>query len=203
MNCVSCSGSIENSVKKLKGVKSASVNFAAKKLYVEYDELTDDAIKKAVSDAGEYRVFSEDEVEKTVIFIVQGLDNPHCAMTIQKALERVKGVNKIDLNTNTHKARVTYTAPKNEVKKAIEDAGYKVLGEEGEETEDPELKEMNEARKRMVFSISITIPVMILMMIHMFVITIPYYFYIIAISGFPVIFIAGWHTHMSTIKSAR
>ncbi|MBE0520780.1 MAG: copper-translocating P-type ATPase [Candidatus Methanoperedenaceae archaeon] len=203
MNCVSCSGSIENSVKKVKGVKSASVNFAAKKLYVEYDELTDDAIKKAVGDAGEYRVFSENEVEKTVIFIVQGLDNPHCAMTIQKALERVKGVNKIDLNTNTHKARVTYTAPKNEVKKAIEDAGYKVLGEEGEETEDPELKEMNEARNRMVFSISITIPVMVLMMIHMFVITIPYYFYIIAILGFPVIFIAGWHTHMSTIKSAR
>ncbi|MDW7727110.1 MAG: heavy metal-associated domain-containing protein [Candidatus Methanoperedens sp.] len=64
MNCVSCSGSIENSVKKVKGVKSASVNFAAKKLYVEYDELTDDAIKKAVGDAGEYRVFSENEVKK-------------------------------------------------------------------------------------------------------------------------------------------
>ena len=35
MHCASCARNIENSVKKLKEIKSCSVNFATKKLYVE------------------------------------------------------------------------------------------------------------------------------------------------------------------------
>ena len=54
MHCVSCARHIENSVKKVSGVKNASVNFAMKKLYVEGEKLNYEEIKKSVSKAGDY-----------------------------------------------------------------------------------------------------------------------------------------------------
>src|SRR3989344_252050 len=97
MHCASCAANIERSLKKVKGVKSASVNFIAKKAYIEIDDkidISEDELKKAVSNAGGYKAFSESTVgketenknnkeNKTTIFLVQGLDNPHCAMTIE------------------------------------------------------------------------------------------------------------------------
>jgi len=39
MHCASCGANIENALKKEAGVKSANVNFAAEKLYLEFDEI--------------------------------------------------------------------------------------------------------------------------------------------------------------------
>ncbi len=54
MDCASCAANIEHSLKKLKGVKSASVNFATEKLHVEYDDHHTgvEHIKKNVADLG-------------------------------------------------------------------------------------------------------------------------------------------------------
>ena len=64
MHCASCARNIENSVKKLNEVKNAYVNFATKKLYVEADYVDDKKIMKAISDAGDYNTFPENETEK-------------------------------------------------------------------------------------------------------------------------------------------
>ena len=39
MTCASCAINIENALKKETGVKSANVNFALEKLYLEFDEI--------------------------------------------------------------------------------------------------------------------------------------------------------------------
>jgi len=39
MHCASCAANIENALKKEAGVKSANVNFASEKLYLEFDEI--------------------------------------------------------------------------------------------------------------------------------------------------------------------
>ncbi len=39
MHCASCAVNIENALKKEEGIKSANVNFAAEKLYLEFDEI--------------------------------------------------------------------------------------------------------------------------------------------------------------------
>lgn len=54
MHCVNCAKTIEKSVGNVKGVKIASVNFAADSAQVEFDESKTnvDALKKAVQDAG-------------------------------------------------------------------------------------------------------------------------------------------------------
>src|SRR3989344_7404694 len=105
MHCASCAMNIEKSVRKLKNVKSTSVNFAVKKLYVDSDkEINDEEIKKAVSSIGDYKAISDNQEEigkrelsknessdaKTTTFIIPGLDNPHCAMTIENALNKVE-----------------------------------------------------------------------------------------------------------------
>ena len=39
MHCASCAATIENSLKKEAGIKSANVNFASEKLYLEFDSI--------------------------------------------------------------------------------------------------------------------------------------------------------------------
>ena len=212
MHCASCALNIEKAVKKLKGVKSASVNFVMKKLYAEGD-FSDNEIKKSISNIGDYKVISEEDTEtksesitgnKTTTFIVQGLDNPHCSMVVEKAIKYVKGVKNLSLNINTHKAKVVYSGEKEKIIGAIAKAGYKVLGEEGREVEDAEIKEMNEAKKRMLYAWIFALPIGILMLIEMFSsIEIPYIDIIFILAAIPVLFIFGWKTYVSGFKSAR
>ncbi len=204
MHCASCARNIEKAVKKIKETKSASVNFATKKLYVEFDEdisnISDESIKKSVSRVGDYKAFSEDEKkEEKVSFVVKGLDNPHCAMTIEKALKKINAKN-IQININAHK--VSAIVDKEKAKKAIHDAGYEVIREE--ETEGAEIKEMNQAKKRMFYSWFFALPVGILMILEMFTaFGIPYIDYIFILAAIPVLFVFGWKTYVSGIKSAK
>jgi len=62
MDCASCAAVIEHSLKKTKGVVSASVNFATEKAYLEFDseKTNTDGLKKIVKDLG-YKALDEDE----------------------------------------------------------------------------------------------------------------------------------------------
>src|SRR3989338_2490955 len=122
MHCASCARNIENSVKKLKCIKSAVVNFATSRLYAETEgDVSDDEIMGAICRAGDYKAYSEEKTKKTkageeqkMIFLVQGLDNPHCAMTIKNALKKI-GVEKVNLNINTRKASITSDVEKEKI----------------------------------------------------------------------------------------
>jgi Cu+-exporting ATPase len=152
MHCASCAQTIEKSLKKNDNVKSATVNFATKKAYVEGD-IDNRKIIETIEKAGDYKAKSEDEKEefdgaiKTTTFIVKGLDNPHCAMTVEKAVKQA-GAEKIDININSKKAKITYSGSKSKMIQAIKNAGYEVLGEEEGKTkeEDSDILEMNEAK---------------------------------------------------------
>jgi Cu+-exporting ATPase len=39
MHCASCAAKIEDSIKKLGGVRSASVNFASREIHIDFDSL--------------------------------------------------------------------------------------------------------------------------------------------------------------------
>ena len=210
MHCIGCEKSIERAVKKIKGVENVKVNLLAKKAYVE-GNFKDEELKKAVSKIGNYKAYSEEDEkdkgnkrreEETRVFLVKGLDNPHCAMVIEKALKKT-GVEKTYLNINTHKATVTSSLPKEKIIKAINDAGYEVAGEE-EKEEDVEIKEMDRARKKMAYSWIFALPLGIIMTLEMFFkLEIPYLDYIFIVFAVPVLFVFGWKTYVSGIKSAR
>ena len=217
MHCASCAMNIEKCVRKLKNIKSASVNFATKKLYVE-GEANDEEIKKSVSKVGDYKAILDnpEETEKrevsekektgnrTTTFIIPGLDNPHCAMTIENALKKLDGIKKIELNINMHKAKIIYSTEKEKVKKAIEDAGYEVAGEEKVE-EDIELIEMQKAKRRMWIAWLFAIPIAIISLfierflgIENFILQM-----LPLILAFPILFVVGYPTVRSAVKSIK
>src|SRR3989344_288182 len=225
MHCASCAMNIEKSVKKLNNIKSASVNFATKKLYVEPDVINDEEIKNAVSKVGDYKAIPEDgelksdsinkkkkdnEKNKTegneskTTFIIPGLDNPHCAMTIENALKKLGGINNISLNTNMHKASVTYSINKEKVIKAIKDAGYEIAGEEKVE-EDIEIIEMEKAKKRMWIAWYFAIPIAVISLILERFLGIDNFILKIfpLILAFPILFIVGFPTLKSAFKSVK
>ena len=56
MHCASCASNIEKSLKKIKGVKEASISLMLKKGTVEAeDSVSLEDLKKAVSKAGNYK----------------------------------------------------------------------------------------------------------------------------------------------------
>ncbi|MFA7244704.1 MAG: heavy metal translocating P-type ATPase [Candidatus Magasanikbacteria bacterium] len=67
MHCASCAVSIERSLQKQPGMKSASVNYALAQAYLEYDEkqVKDEDLAKAVASAGDYKVMIAEAKDKT------------------------------------------------------------------------------------------------------------------------------------------
>jgi Cu+-exporting ATPase len=60
MHCASCAAIIENTLKKEEGIKTANINFALEKLYLEFDQIkiNIDKIKKIIEKLG-YRALEE------------------------------------------------------------------------------------------------------------------------------------------------
>lgn len=91
MHCTSCSITVEGDLKKLPGVKSASVNFALGKAYVEHESsVTPDAIIKTIKDSGyTAQLLGEDtEIDHSAMGH-EGMDHSeHAGMETEKQLKR-------------------------------------------------------------------------------------------------------------------
>lgn len=129
MTCAACAQRVEKTVRKLEGVKEASVNLASEKLFVEYDEsLRLTAIKEAVTKIG-YQVAERTE-SSNIIIPVQGMTCAACAQRVEKALAKIEGVSGASVNFATEKAAVSYDPRRvraSALREAIEKAGYKAL----------------------------------------------------------------------------
>ena len=142
MSCATCSTTIQKGVKALEGVSGASANYASDEATVEYNP---DAVTLAeIYDAIEQTGY---EPDRGVLPIeIRGMSCTTCAQTNQRAIERVPGVIKADVNFTSDEARVEYNpadASFDAIYDAIEDAGYDpIRPEEGED--------MSESRERAV-----------------------------------------------------
>lgn len=175
MHCASCAVTIEKSLRKVPGVKSASVNFASDKALVEYEgELDASALSQAVkavgygasgfpeeqsrSDSAAARPTGNDQFlgkesdTALVSFKVVGMDSPHCAMVVEQAIKTVPGIVKVDVDYNNARAKIVYeiaTSNIEQIKKVITDAGYKPILEQGKK-EDLADKERREREKELM-----------------------------------------------------
>jgi Cu+-exporting ATPase len=200
MTCVMCAGAVEKSVRHLPGVIRADVNLGKESATVEWDRekvgLAD--IEKAVADAG-YQVVDE----KTSIK-VGGMTCVMCAEAIEKAVSAIEGVISVSVNLGAEKVEVTYNprmASFSDMRRAIEEAGYRYLGIEGEDTENLEAevraKDLREKLNRIIVGFATGIPLMVLMFLPiamhgvlpyvMLVVATPVFAYI----SYPIFF-AAW-----------
>ncbi len=212
MSCSSCVQNIEKALQQAQGVQSVQVNFAAEKAYVEYDpsQIDETALLEVIKSSGYQGELLGDELT-TVSFTVSGMTCSSCVQRIEKGLSNATGVAEANVNFASEKVTVKYNAAETslaELKQTVRDSGYEVIESldvesEGREEKDHELAKMAHAARRMWFAVAIAAPMMILMMVHMLVVEIPYYLPIIYILGFPVIFFAGWETHVGSFKSVK
>jgi len=180
MTCASCAQAVEKSVSKLKGVQSATVNFATEKLSVEYEEgaASIEDIKAAVKDAG-YR--AEEDIElREVIIPIGGMTCASCAAAIEKEVRKLKGIEEINVNLATEKAKVKYNPYEtriSEIKGAVKKAGYEALEIEGGDEIDAEKekrqKEMKTLWKKFVISAIFTVPLLYIAMGHLIGLSLP------------------------------
>jgi Cu+-exporting ATPase len=138
MSCASCASTIQRGLASLKGVESANVNFATSKATVLYQpqlakpEDFISSVKKSGYEVG----------TASLELPIQGMECASCIQKIEKILLQTKGVTKAVVNLATEKAKVEYLPSETnieEIKRAVESTGYKVLKlKPSEEVEDPE-----------------------------------------------------------------
>lgn len=175
MTCASCASAVERVVAKIDGVQQASVNLATEKLRVEYEDWLDVAsIFAAVEQAG-YKIKSDEpETVREVSIPVSGMTCASCAMAVERGINKLSGVETVNVNYATEKATVVYdsaTTRISEIKDAIAQAGYKALDIEiGQET-DVEADHHEQDRRalwtRVIIAAIFSVPLFYISMGHM------------------------------------
>ncbi|MFA4823592.1 MAG: heavy metal translocating P-type ATPase [Methanoregula sp.] len=201
MHCATCAVNIEESLAGLKDVKKAQVNFGTDSAHVEYDpaKVSLAAIENAVKEAG------YDVVNRQVTIKVGGMMCATCVETIETALMELPGIVSATVNLGTENAYVSYNPSLtgiDDMKKAIEDAGYQYLGISGEVSEEAEKiardKDLHDKFVRFMAGFAVSIPLMLAMWVPlpismhelgyvMFVISTP----VFAFVAYPI-FRAAW-----------
>ncbi|WP_424004268.1 heavy metal translocating P-type ATPase [Haloarcula salina] len=127
MDCPSCAGKVEGSVRTLDGIEAVDPQVTTGTLTVSFDPAETDAgaVADRVEKAG-YTVASDDASGS---FSVPDMDCASCAGKVESALSRVDGVRSIETRPTTGTVEVTYDASQTDgdaVARAIERAGYEV-----------------------------------------------------------------------------
>ena len=172
MTCASCAQTVEKSIKKLQGVKEASVNLATEKLSVSFDEskVSVRDIQTAVDKAG-YKAMTN---KTTNTFKIDGMTCASCAQTVEKAAKNLKGVENAEVNLATEKLTISYSpleVSATDISKAVANSGYTAVLETTEDksaAQEDKRAKRDQAMKNMLnrfwISIVFTVPLLILSM---------------------------------------
>jgi P-type Cu+ transporter len=143
MSCTSCAINIEKSLKKIRGVKDAKINFASKSAQVTFDEKKINQ-EKLFEDIVQNGYNPIDTSLREIEFKVLGMGSEHCAGIVKKALEGLKGIKDVETNFANSYAKLKYeqgTIKISDIKNTIKNAGYEaVISEQGEDAYEKERK---------------------------------------------------------------
>jgi Cu+-exporting ATPase len=206
MSCASCAATIEAALRKVPGVRSASVNFAAERATVlAGPEAPPAALLEAVRDAG-----YEPRIERVTIPI-GGIACASCIQKIEGALQALPGVLAASVNLATGKAAVEYLPLRvtpADLRRAIRDVGYEPLEvAEGAVDGERAAREREERTLRRKFWVGLALAVPI------FLGSFPEWFpwvpgvlqshWVLLLLATPVQFWAGWQFYRGTWATAR
>ncbi|KAK4788888.1 hypothetical protein SAY86_020207 [Trapa natans] len=111
MACTSCSESVERALSMVDGVKKAVVGLALEEAKVHYDPNVTDTtlILEAVEDAGfgADLIVANNDANK-VSLMLEGVQYPEDANTIQSTLESTEGVNHVEIDFAEKKVTISY-----------------------------------------------------------------------------------------------
>ncbi|MGZ5279387.1 MAG: copper ion binding protein, partial [Pseudobdellovibrionaceae bacterium] len=170
MTCASCVARVEKAVGKLSEVQSVSVNLATESARIEMkakkaDRLPD--VIQAIEKAGYEVPFEE------LDFRVTGMTCSSCISHVEEFLAEIPGLLESSVNLGTEKAHVKVIkgmVTKEQLKKAIEDAGYEAHFEEGNisSINEEKEKEIQKDKIKLLISTALTLPLVLPMLAEPF-----------------------------------
>jgi Cu+-exporting ATPase len=200
MHCATCALSISNSLYKKEGIKKADVNYGTDKAVIEYDpdKISLEEIGDTIRELEYEPVMPGDEKTREVNMRIIGMTCAACVAAVEKALQRVPGVESAVVNLATERAFVKYNpklASIVDLREAVRSQGYDVADEEEVDVYE---RELEKAKQRVIRSWIFTIPIIIWMIPEMFFgIMWPNHFIFnlgITLLSAPAIFWVGWPT---------
>jgi Cu+-exporting ATPase len=174
MSCANCSGTVEDALGELDGVRAANVNFATDEGTVEYDpdEVSLAEVYRAIEDAG------YEPVARQVTVGVSGMSCANCSETNESALEATPGVIEADVNYATDEGTVRYNpqdADLADLYDAIERAGYEPIREDdsgaddesaGDRRDEARQAEIRRQLRLTLFGAVLSLPLVFFMLEH-------------------------------------
>ena len=203
MHCASCTAKIEKALQKIDGVIKASVNLVTEQAAIEYntDKVSKVQLIETIKSVG-YDIF--DEHISTVEFKVIGMHSPHCEGVIKNILTGLRGIIGVNASFGKAKAVVEFdsgTISKEDIKKAIDNAGYEAVEELGGIIDREKIareKEINTLKFKFALGAFLSIFIFIGSFTEWFT-WLPYTFvgflgnyYVLFFLTLPVQFYAGW-----------
>lgn len=157
MTCASCAAAVERGLNKIRGIKTASVNFASEKATIELSSPVDlNTLVEAIKSEGYGILFNR------IDFVVRGMTCAACVATVEKVLRELYGVLRVTVNLATERASVEYIPSLvglNDFKRVIKDVGYSAepitedyISREKEQRE----REFSDIRTKLLISASLT-----------------------------------------------
>ncbi|WP_458575171.1 heavy metal translocating P-type ATPase [Pseudaminobacter sp. NGMCC 1.201702] len=171
MSCASCVGRVENAIRAVPGVTSASVNLATERADVAFASEPDPlAVMHAIEQAG-----YEPRVDTTELAI-EGMSCASCVGRIEKALKSVPGVLTANVNLATEKASIRSIAGVTQapdIEAAVRAAGYEARRTALESTADVQAQkrevETRRLRSSVLLAAALSLPIFALEMSSYFV----------------------------------
>ena len=191
MTCAACVSHVSHALEELPLVTDVSVSLASEKASIQ---LSDSSLRvaefaDALEDAG-YGIATD-----KILLAVGGMTCAACVVHIEDALNDVDGVISAGVNLASERAAVEYIpglAAVSDMRHAVEDAGYSLLGVVGEQDETATPREVTALRRKLLFSLIVAGAIMALMFLpgaHDFL---PFHMdYILLALATPVQFWAG------------
>lgn len=169
MTCATCALTVEKVIGKLDGISKASVNLASERVSLDYDEkkLGYSDISQVVEKAGYHLVRDL----KTETYDIEGMTCASCALTVEKAVGKLAGVEESSVNLATEKLKVSYNSQNlypSQIIEAVTKAGYQALPETGQMaaplTEERQDRQMKNLWTRFIWSAIFSLPLLYIAM---------------------------------------
>ena len=167
MTCANCVATVERNIKKLDGVRTASVNLASERASVEFDPSTVDQEKivERIQRVGYGIATGEADL------LLQRLSDDSDARRLERALLTLDGVTEANASLATERDRVSYiptVVSQAEIRRSIKEAGFEALESTGQ-IEDVEReareREIRRQRNLLIFGLTFTVPLFLLSML--------------------------------------
>ncbi|GJZ85167.1 probable copper-transporting ATPase HMA5 [Tanacetum coccineum] len=179
MTCTTCSSTVESALRSVNGVLRAQVALATEEAEVHYDPrvVTHNQLLETIDDTGfEAILISTGEDMSKIHLQIDGPWDDISMDIIEKSLQALPGVVKVDFDTNIKKCSISYkadlTGPRNFIQ-VIESTGSGPFKAEifpkGDGRDSHREQEINQYKRSFMWSLVFTIPVFLTSMVFMYI----------------------------------